>query len=92
MITHRTESTDDDVELQRQQGDRRHLSLNQVALIVAMSAQFAAVIWNAATTTAAVNALRETMILVTTQVKETQATVNKLSEVVAVLKDRADKK
>lgn len=90
-MSQRLQDDDDVVEIQRQ-GERRHVSLTQVGLMVAMLAQFGAVVWNAATTTAAVNSLRETMILVTAQVKETQNTVNGLSAVVAVLKDRADKK
>lgn len=97
------DSTDDDVVLQRQGGDRRHLSLAQVAIVVTLLANFGALVWGAATTTASINALRETsnlsisalresVILLANQGKETQSTVNSLSAVVAVLKDRADKK
>ncbi len=82
----------DDVNTQRETGDRRHLSLAQVAVVVAMLAQLAALVWGAATINASVDGLTKSMILVTRQIETTQTAVNALSVTVGILKDRADKK
>jgi hypothetical protein len=91
-VSHVDDEDDDLGDIQRQRGDRRHLSITQVAVVLGMLAQLAALVWGAATLSASVNSLRETMIIVTTQINAIQTTVNAQSVELGILKDRVYKK
>lgn len=88
-----------DTDEHRQPGDRRRIALNDVAMIVGLMIQLAAIVWGASALKSSVDSLRETMAIMTAQIHETQAVVNslsvdvgKMSVDVGNLKDRVNKK
>jgi len=83
---------DDDDTIPRQRGDRRHWSTTEVISVAMLLLQFAAIVWGASQLKASVDGLQTTMVEMSRQVKESQATVNELSIDVGILKDRSSKK
>lgn len=84
-------SIDDDTEEHRHRGERRHVSVSEVATILMLVVQFGALIWGASALKSSVDELRISMIETSRQSRETQTTINQLTLDVGILKDRVYK-
>lgn len=87
-MAHHSSSTDE----HRSPGDRRHPSLTEIAVIVGLSVQLAAIVWGASALKSAVDSLQATMITMSSQMRETQGAVVDLKVDVGVLKNQVYKK
>lgn len=85
-------SPDDEIDTPRRPGDRRHMSVSDVATLIGLMISVATIVWGASAIKSSVDSLREAMVLMTAQVKETQTVVNRLSVDVGILQDRVYKK
>lgn len=87
-----THTKHDSTDEHRSPGDRRHPSLTDVAVIVGLSVQLAAIVWGASALKSSVDSLRDTMVTMSQQMKETQNTVVDLKVDVSVLKNQVYRK
>jgi hypothetical protein len=69
-------------------GDRRHTPLSQIATLVMLALQLAALVWGAATLKAAVDQLESTVINIGVDIRENQVKINRLELEQAILHDR----